>query len=129
MDQRIAKFCSEQWDIREVRQRWPNLDKNAQAYIACFETMAQLALAMTAVSRMRAKHLRFVLPAASDNTAAESGVNRLFTTTDLEPLSGFPKIVAAWSAHDTCACSLLFRENLITAWYICSMQALSYQCR
>ena len=31
--------------------------------------------------------------------------------------------------HDTCACSLLFRENLITAWYICSMQALSYQCR
>ena len=40
-------------------------------------------------------------------------------------------LVAAVSTphHDTCACSLLFRENLITAWYICSTQALSYQCR
>ena len=90
-------WFSEQWDMTEVRKHWPQLTKNAQAYIACFETLAQLALAMTAVARMRTKHFRFVLPAASDNTSAESGVNRLFTTT--EPLSHFLQIVAAWSAH------------------------------
>ena len=90
-------WFSEQWDMTEVRQHWPHLTKKAQAYIACFETIAQLALAMTAVSRMHTKHFRFVLPAASDNTAAESGINRLFTTS--EPLSGFLKTVAEWSAH------------------------------
>ena len=83
--------------MTEVRRHWPQLTKNAQAYIACFETLAQLALAMTAVARMRTKHFRFTLPAASDNTSAESGINRLFTTT--EPLSHFLQIVAAWSAH------------------------------
>ena len=92
----FARF-SEQWDMTEVRKHWPQLTKNAQAYIACFETLAQLALAMTAVARMRAKHFRFTLPAASDNTSAESGINRLFTTT--EPLSTFLQTVAAWSAH------------------------------
>ena len=71
--------------------------KKAQAYIACFETIAQLALAMTAVSRMRTKHFRFILPSASDNTASEAGINRLFTAS--EPLSGFLKTVAEWSAH------------------------------
>ena len=90
-------WFSEQWDMTEVRKHWPQLTKNAQAYIACFETVAQLALAMTAVARMRTKHFRFTLPAASDNTSAESGINRLFTTT--EPLSTFLQTVAAWSAH------------------------------
>ena len=71
----------------EVRQRWPHLTIRVQAYVACFETVAQLALAMTAVSRMHTKHFRFVLPSASNNTAAEAGINRLFTTS--EPLSGF----------------------------------------
>ena len=90
-------WFSERWDMTEIRMRWPHLTKNDQAHIACFETLAQLALAMTAVARVRTKHFRFILPAASDTTSAESGVNRLFTTS--EPLSGFLKIVAAWSAH------------------------------
>ena len=99
LDQHIAKFCLvlRTMGHTEVRKHWPQLTKNAQAYIACFETLAQLALAMTAVARMRTKHFRFTLPAASDNTSAESGINRLFTTT--EPLSHFLQIVAAWSAH------------------------------
>ena len=92
-------WFSETWSMTEIRKHWPSLNKHAQAYIACFETLAQLALAMLAYRRLQCKHFRFVLPAASDNTAAEAGVNKLFTTT--EPLSQFLKQVAAWSArHD-----------------------------
>ena len=98
----------------EVRQHWPHLTKRAQAYIACFETTARLALAMIAVSRMRAKHFRFVLPAASDNTAAESGINRLFTTS--EPLSGFLKIVAEWSAHSNVRLALTHLAGEKNVW-------------
>ena len=90
-------WFSESWHMTEVRKFWPALVKHAQAYIACFETLAQLALAMLAYRRLQSKHFKFVLPSASDNTAAEAGVNKLFTTT--EPLSQFLKQVAAWSAR------------------------------
>ena len=40
MSQSFAWF-SEQWDMTEVRKHWPQLTKNAQAYIACFKTLAQ----------------------------------------------------------------------------------------
>ena len=69
---------------------------------------------MTAVARMRTKHFRFVLPAASDNTAAEAGVNRLFTTS--EPLSGFLKIVAEWSAHSNVRLALTHLAGEKNAW-------------
>ena len=52
---------------------------------------------MLAFRRLQSKHFKFVLPSASDNTAAEAGINKLFTTT--EPLSFFLKQVAAWSAR------------------------------
>ena len=83
--------------MTEVRHFWPELSKNAQAYIACFETLPQLALAMVTHRRVHSRHFKFVLPAASDNTAAEAGINKLFTTT--EPLSRFLKLVASWSAQ------------------------------
>ena len=90
-------WFSETWPMTEVRKYWPALNKHAQAYIACFETLAQLALAMLAFRRLQSKHFKFVLPSASDNTSAEAGINKLFTTT--EPLSQFLKQVAAWSAR------------------------------
>ena len=90
-------WFSETWHMTEVRKFWPSLTKSAQAYIACFETLAQLALAMLAFRRLQSKRFKFVLPSASDNTAAEAGVNKLFTTT--EPLSQFLQQVAAWSAR------------------------------
>ena len=43
-----CSWFSEQWDISEIRELWPALRKPALRYIACFETLAQLALAMTA---------------------------------------------------------------------------------
>ena len=89
-------WFAEQWDMTEVRKYWPQLKEAPQKYIACFETLAQLALAMLAKTRMQAKHWRFSLPAACDNTSAEAGINKLFTTTP--PLSDFLKLVATWSA-------------------------------
>ena len=90
-------WFSETWSMTEIRKYWPCLNKRAQSHIACFETLAQLALAMLAFRRLQSKHFKFVLPSASDNTAAEAGVNKLFTTT--EPISLFLKQVAAWSAR------------------------------
>ena len=93
-----SDFCwfAQQWSMAEVRRHYPKLTKGAQAYIACFETLAQLALAMMAKHRLTAKHWKFCLPSASDNTSAEAGANRLFTTT--QPLCDFLQDVAAWSA-------------------------------
>ena len=89
-------WFAEQWDISEVRRYWPQLVEAPQKYITCFEALAQLALAMVAKTRLQAKHWRFALPAACDNTSAEAGINKLFTTTP--PLSDFLKLVATWSA-------------------------------
>ena len=55
--------------MTEVRKYWPSLNKHAQAYIACFETLAQLALAMLAFRRLQSKPFKFVLPSASDKLA------------------------------------------------------------
>ena len=89
-------WFAEQWGISEVRRHWPQLIEAPQKYIACFEALAQLALAMVAKTRLQAKHWKFALPAACDNTSAEAGINKLFTTTP--PLSDFLKLVATWSA-------------------------------
>ena len=83
--------------MTELRRHWPQLTKSAQPYIACFETLAQLALAMLAHRRLHSRHFNFVLPTASDNTAAEAGINKLFTAA--EPLCIFLKLVASWSAR------------------------------
>ncbi|CAE7197288.1 unnamed protein product [Symbiodinium sp. KB8] len=88
-------WYSEIFTAEQVREQWPQLGGPMQSYIACFEALAQLALAHCSWSLLRAKHMRFVLPSASDNTSAESGVNRLFTTT--EPLSTFLRLAATWA--------------------------------
>ena len=95
-----ASHCAwfaEQWHISEIRDLWPALHKPAQRYIACFETLAQLALAMTARKVMGAKQWRFALPSTSDNTASEAGTEKLWSTA--EPLGTFLKMAAAWSAR------------------------------
>ena len=90
-------WFAEQWDISEIRDLWPALQEPAQRYIACFETLAQLALAMTARKVIGARQWRFALPAASDNTAAEAGTEKLWSTA--EPLGSFLKMAAARSAR------------------------------
>ena len=90
-------WFAEQWNISEIRDLWPALHKPAQRYIACFETLAQLALAMTAHKVVGAKHGKFALPSASDNTASEAGCEKLWSTA--EPLGTVLKMAASWSAR------------------------------
>ena len=59
-----------------------------------FETLAQLALAQCVWEALRCKHIRFVLPSASDNTSAESGLNKSFSTAEL--LGTFLRLAATW---------------------------------
>ena len=49
-------WFSESWTMTEIRSHWPQLAKPAQPYIACFETLAQLALAMIAHRRLHSRH-------------------------------------------------------------------------
>ena len=88
-------WFAEQWISSEVRSAWPQLTDAPQRYIACFETLAQLALAMTA-HRAGAKQWAFSLPTASDNTAAEAKTEKLWSAA--EPLGSFLKLTAAWAA-------------------------------
>ena len=88
-------WFAEAYTMEEIRAFWPFLTKDAQKYIACFETLAQLALAMTAQAHHGHSRLSLCLPTESDNTPTEGGVNKLFTTS--WPLSQFLSLVASWS--------------------------------
>ena len=87
-----VSWFAETWDFQEVQQQWPCLTKEAQRYIACFETQAQLApmrIAWTAEGQ--AVH-GLCMPSGTDNTAPEA---KLFTTA--WPLQIFVELVAAWA--------------------------------
>ena len=94
----IAWFA-ESFDMQEIRTYWPFLSKDAQKYIACFETLAQLALAMTAKAYHGQTRLSLCLPTQSDNAPTEGGVNKLFTTS--WPLSVFLGLIASWSSANS----------------------------
>ena len=76
-------WFSEQWD------------KEPQRYIACWETLAQSALLQLGLHFNGALHQTFCMPSGSNNTAAEAGCNKIFTTS--WPLSHFLRVVASWS--------------------------------
>ena len=70
-------WFAEHWTAEQVRALWPQLTRHPQQYIACFETIAQLALAMAARKALGATTWKFALPSASDYTAAESRTEKL----------------------------------------------------
>ena len=79
-----------------VRRRWPCLTKKAQRYIACFETLAQLALMRIAAWTAEGQAVHgLCMPSGTDNTASEAGVNKLFTTA--WPFQIFVQYFAAWA--------------------------------
>ena len=73
---RSVSWFAETWDFQQVQQQWPCLTKEAQRYIACFETLAQLALMRIAwTAEGQAVHgLR--MPSGTDNTASEETEHR-----------------------------------------------------
>ena len=89
-----VSWFAETWQFQEVQEQWPCLTKEAQRYIACFETLAQLALMRIAWSCEKQSVHGICMPTGTDNTASEAGVNKLFTTA--WPLQVFVQLVAAW---------------------------------
>ena len=66
---RSVSWFAETWELQEVQQQWPFLTKEAQRYIACFETLAQLALMRIAwTAEGQAVH-GLCMPSGTDNTA------------------------------------------------------------
>ena len=72
-------WFSEQWTIDQARAVWPFSGKEPQRFIACWETLAQCRLAAGAALQWCLNKI-FCMPSGSDNTAAEAGCNKLFTT-------------------------------------------------
>ena len=75
------------------------LVKPGQRYIACFETLAQLALLQATHSHIGGGRNSFSMPSGTDHSATEASLNKLFTTS--WPLQLFVQLTAFWAhAHN-----------------------------
>ena len=89
----------ETWNMQDIRAAWPCLVKPRQRRIACFETLAQLALLQATHSHIGGGHYSFSMPSGTDNSATEASLNKLFTTS--WPLQLFVQLTAFWAhAHN-----------------------------
>ena len=92
-------WFAETWNMQDIRAVWPCLVKPGQRYIACFETLAQLALLQATHSHIGGGHYSFSMPSSTDNSATEASLNKLFTTS--WPLQLFVQLTAFWAhAHN-----------------------------
>ena len=80
-------WFSERFSVAEVTALGLPMRLEAQKDIACYETLAQMALLHTFAFQYPHQRLRVILPTVSDSTSAEAGFNQLFTTS--EPLCFF----------------------------------------
>ena len=81
--------------MQDIRAVWPCLVKPGQRYIACFETLAQLALLQATHSHIGGGRYSFSMPSGTDNSATEASLNKLFTTS--WPLQLFVQLTAFWA--------------------------------
>ena len=95
------KVCwfSEQFNMRDLRKYMPQLTKDAQKYIASFEILAQLVLLLSGIEHLQFNQMELSIPSASDNTAAESSINR--SLSNKEPAATFLQLISqlAWQRN------------------------------
>ena len=92
------------------------VEKTAQPYIACFEMLAQLALAMMAHALRRNTMWTFLLPAASDNAPTEAGINKIWSMTAHRPISPFLKLAAQWSSIHNVEMMITYVAGKANTW-------------
>ena len=73
-------WFAETQNMQDIRAVWPCLVKPGQRYIACFKTLAQLALLQATHSHIGGGYYSFSMPSGTDNSATEASLNKLFTT-------------------------------------------------
>ena len=95
-----AVWFAETWNMQDTRAVWPCLVKPGQRYIACFETLAQLALLQATRSHIGGGRYSFSMPSGTDNSATEASLNKLFTTS--WPLQLFVQLTVTLTM---CCCS------------------------
>ena len=88
-------WFSEQWNMDQLKVFKPDLTKDAQKYISAFEILAQLVLLMTGCHTIKCSALEICIPSSSDNTSAESSVNRQLSTK--EPASTFLQLMSEFA--------------------------------
>ena len=92
-------WFSEQFTMPQLQTFLPQLTKDPQRYIASFEILAQLALLQMASEHLSCNQLELCIPASSDNTAAESSINR--SLSNKQPAAYFLQLISqlAWQKN------------------------------
>ena len=107
-------WFSEQFTMKELRKWKPGLTKDAQKYISGFEILAQLALLITATEHILSAHMQIALPTSSDNTSAESSINRQLSTK--EPSATFLQFISQWALQRNVALSVSHIAGRDNTW-------------
>ena len=111
--QNIAWF-SELFTMQELRVWKPQLTKDAQKYISGFEILSQLALLIMASEHFSWKHMQISVPTSSDNTSAESSINRQLSTK--EPSATFLQLISQWALQRNIALSVTHIAGRDNTW-------------
>ena len=107
-------WFSEQFTMTELRHWKPGLTKDAQKYISGFEILGQLALLITATEHILSSHMQIALPTSSDNTSAESSINRQLSTK--EPSATFLQFISQWALQRNVALSVSHIAGRDNSW-------------
>ena len=111
---RQVGWFSAQFTMSELKHYVPNLNKDAQKYICAFEVLAQLGLLMMGYEMMLCDSLQICLPSSSDNTAAESGINRRLSTK--EPTSTFLQLMSQYAMQRQIHLMVTHISGNINSW-------------
>ena len=107
-------WFSEAFHMEELRNFMPNLQKEAQRYISAFEILAQLILLIMAKEMVQCDRMDVCIPSSSDNTAAESSLNRLLS--NKEPASTFLQKTSEFALQNRVTLSISHLAGHLNTW-------------
>lgn len=111
--QQVCWF-SEQFEMDDIRPFLPNLTKEAQRYISAFEILAQLILLMMAKECIQCDRMEICIPSSSDNTSAESSLNRQLS--NKEPAATFLQKVSEFALQNRMSLSISHLAGYLNTW-------------
>ena len=107
-------WFSEQFEMDDIRPFLPSLTKEAQRYISAFEILAQLILLMMAKECIQCDRMEICIPSSSDNTSAESSLNRQLS--NKEPAATFLQKVSEFALQNRISLSISHIAGYLNTW-------------
>lgn len=98
----------------DIRPFLPNLTKEAQRYISAFEILAQLILLMMAKECIQCDRMEICIPSSSDNTSAESSLNRQLSNKELA--ATFLQKVSEFALQNRMSLSISHLAGYLNTW-------------